>query len=135
MKTNQVMQAQCNQSRKRQIRRKGVVELKRTNPEGRLSTKVINILSLLPPSEARPACISTSMASATSLSFAIGVPHCFSNSLTMATARPHFPELLMWWRTTSAAAAQAAAAQTTATPAASLPIIWNELVWRGRSRI
>lgn len=95
---------------------------KSTNPVGRLSTKLINILSLLPPSDARPACISTSMASATCLSFTIGVPHLSSNSFSIAMARLHFRELIMRWRTTSAAVAQTAAAQTTAAPTATFPI-------------
>lgn len=91
-------------------------------PVGRLSTKLISILSLLPPSEARPACISTAMASATCLSFPIGVPHFSSNSFRMAIARAHLPEFFTRWRTTSAAAAQTAPAHTAAVPTATFPI-------------
>lgn len=118
---------------------------KSTNPVGRLSTKLINMLSLLPPSDARPACISTSMASATCLSFASGVPLFSSNSFNIAMARLHLRELIMRWRTTSAAAAQTAAAQTTAAPTATLPMtaveqaesrkVGNFVLWRMKPRL
>lgn len=91
-------------------------------PVGRLSTKLISILSLLPPSEARPACISTIMASATCLSLPMGVAHFSSNSLTIAIAVAHLAESRMRRRTTNAAAAQTVAAQMTAAPTATFPI-------------
>ena len=77
---------------------------------------------MLPPSDARPACISTVMASATCLSFAIGVPHFSSNSLSIAMALAHRPELRIRWRAISTAAAQTVAAHTTAAPTATFPI-------------
>jgi hypothetical protein len=79
-------------------------------------------LSLLPPSDARPACISTVIASATCLNFPIGVPQFSSNSLSIAIALAHLPEHLILCLTTNAAAAHTVAAQTTASPTATFPI-------------
>lgn len=82
----------------------------------------MSIFSLLPPSEARPACISTVIASATWRSLAAGVPHFSSSSLRMASAFAHFPELLICRLTTRTAAAHTAAVHTTAAATATLPI-------------
>lgn len=94
-------------------------------PFGRLSTCVSNILSLLPPSEARPACISTAMASTTCRNRPTGVAHpCSSSSNTSNTFRHliHHPTRLP---TMTAATKQATEAQPAANPTANLPIYSN----------
>ena len=89
---------------------------------GRLSTKVRSILSLEPPSEAKPACISTAMASTTCLSLPTGVSQASSSSLNTFTTFLHFLLLLTLRLTTTAATAHAATATLTATPTATLPM-------------
>lgn len=96
--------------------------LEDTYPSGRLSMKVSNIRSLLPPSEARPACISTAMASTTWRSLPTEVAHASSNSLTSATARPQRRLLLTLWATITAAIAHVATAQAAASPSPAPPI-------------
>lgn len=91
-------------------------------PLGRLSTKVRSILSLEPPSDANPACISTAMASTTCLSLPTVVSHPSSSSLKTPTTFLHFFLLLTLRPTTTAATAHAATATVTATPSTTLPI-------------
>ena len=91
-------------------------------PVGSASTKVSSILSLLPPSEARPACISTTMASTTCRRRAGGVAQPSSNSLSSATARRQRARADALRATSTAAIAHVAAAQPAATPSPTLPI-------------
>ncbi|RRT82577.1 hypothetical protein B296_00010016 [Ensete ventricosum] len=84
--------------------------------------KVSNILSLLPPSDARPACISTAMASTTWRSLPTGVSHASSNSLTSVTACPQRHRLPTLWLTSAAAIAHVTTAHPTANPRPTFPI-------------
>jgi hypothetical protein len=94
----------------------------RTYPAGSASTKVSSILSLLPPSEARPACISTTMASTTWRRRGGGVAQPSSNSLSSATARRQRARADALRATSAAAIAHVAAAQPAATPRPTRPI-------------
>lgn len=86
----------------------------------------MSIFSLLPPADARPACISTVMESAMLNSFGIGVSHLFWNSFTMAMALENFPDFSIWRLTTTTAPAAATAAATAQTiTAAFFPIDEN----------
>ena len=100
-----------------------------TYPVGRLSTYVMSILSLLPPSDASPACISTVIASATCLSFPVGVAQFSSSSFTIVIALPRRRHFLTHHPTTTAATATAVAAPITAATTTTRPIITATL-WR-----
>ena len=89
-------------------------------PLGRVSTKVSNILSLEPPSEASPACISTAIASTTCLSLATVVSQPCSSSANTPTTLLHFLLLFTLFPTTTAATAHAATATVTANPTTTL---------------
>lgn len=91
-------------------------------PFGRLSTNVRSILSLEPPSDANPACISTAMASTTCLNLPTLVSHPSSSSLTTFATFFHFLLLFTLRPTTTAATAHVATATVTATPTTTLPI-------------
>lgn len=112
----------------------------RPYPLGSASTKVSSILSLLPPSDARPACISTTMASTTWRSLAGGVAHP-PRTPAAAPARRHRARADALRATSAAAIAQVTAAHPTATPSPTLPISSSTLPSppppsraRGRSR-
>jgi hypothetical protein len=98
---------------------------------GSASTKVSSILSLLPPSEARPACISTTMASTTWRRRAGGVAQPSSNSLSSATARRQRDRADALRATSAAAIAQVAAAQPAASPS---PLVLRPRNGGGRQR-
>ncbi len=88
-----------------------------TYPWGKRSTKVGNIFNLLPPSDTRPACISTAMASTTCRNRGNGVEHASWNSCSTLRAWRRCDCTRIREDTTTAAAAHAAAAHTMATPA------------------
>jgi len=83
---------------------------------------VRSILSLEPPSDANPACISTAMASTTCLNLPTLVSHPSSSSLTTFATFFHFLRLFTLRPTTTAATAHVATATVTATPTTTLPI-------------
>ena len=91
-------------------------------PSGRLSTKVRSILSLEPPSEAKPACISTAMASTTCFSLPTEVSQSSSSSFKTLTTLLHFPLFCTLRPTTPAATIHATTATLTATPTTTLPM-------------
>lgn len=85
--------------------------------------KVRSILSLLPPSEANPACISTAMASTTCLNLSTDVEHTCSNSSNTRTTFLHFRLPLTLFPTITAAIPLVATATPTASPTANFPIL------------
>lgn len=91
-------------------------------PLGRLSTYVRSILSLEPPSEAKPACISTAIASTTCLNLPTLVSQPSSNSFNTFATFFHFLLLFTLLATITAATAHAATATVAVTPTTTLPI-------------